>query len=87
MVEEPPMIEDEPAGAPGSVKDPVVLAAQRMIVEVFTLAAAQMPDLLKAQAPGGAEMQKFTEAMLTQLQAQVTRALGVEPEDEGEKKT
>ncbi|NBB65598.1 hypothetical protein GVN18_40760 [Pseudomonas sp. ODNR1LW] len=73
---------DHPDASPPAVpKDPIVLAAQRMVVEVFGLAAAQMPELLKAQStsPAGPEIQAFTEAMLTQLQAQVTRALGVAP--------
>jgi hypothetical protein len=92
MAEEQPAASAEPA-APGSVKDPVVLAAQRMVVEMFSMAAKQMPDLMKAQVLGqapnqaaaSAEVQKFTEDMLAQLQAQVTRALGVEPEAKGDK--
>jgi hypothetical protein len=92
------MAEEQPVGAvepapPGPGKDPVVLAAQRMVVEMFSLAAKQMPDLMKAQVLGqapnqaaaSAEVQKFTEDMLSQLQAQVTRALGVEPETKGDK--
>lgn len=82
------MAHDETAEAgrispPAEAKDPIVQAAQRMVVEVFNLAAAQMPELLKAQStsPAGAEIQVFTEAMLSQLQAQVTRALGVAPSD------
>jgi hypothetical protein len=92
MAEDPPADEAAPA-APGSVKDPVVLAAQRMVVEMFSMAAQQMPELMKAQvlaqgpnqAAASAEVQKFTEDMLAQLQAQVTRALGVEPEAKGGK--
>jgi hypothetical protein len=91
MAEEQPAVPAEP-GTPGSVKDPVVLAAQRMVVEMFSMAAKQMPDLMKAQVLGqapnqaaaSAEVQKFTEDMLSQLQAQVTRALGVEPGAKGD---
>jgi len=92
MAEEQPAAPAEP-GTPEPVKDPVVLAAQRMVVEMFSMAAKQMPDLMKAQVQGqapnqaaaSAEVQKFTEGMLSQLQAQVTRALGVAPETKGDK--
>jgi len=73
----------DPPEQPEAAKDPVVLAAQRMIVDIFALATAQVPELLNAQTPGGVEIQKFTDAMLAQLQAQVTRALGVGPDDDG----
>jgi hypothetical protein len=68
---------------PAALADPMVMAARRLVIDVFQLAAAQMPELLKAQSASsaGAEIQVFTEAMLSQLQAQVTRALGVAPSD------
>jgi hypothetical protein len=72
-----------PPEQPQATKDPIVLAAQRMIVDIFAVATAQVPELLNAQTPGGVEIQKFTDAMLAQLQAQVTRALGIGPDDGG----
>lgn len=67
----------------------MVLAAQTMVREIFNIAAAQMPELLKLQnpSPANAEIEKFTATMITQLQAQVTRALGVDPEDDEGSKT
>jgi hypothetical protein len=87
------MIEDQAAAdieAPvpsGAVKDPMVLAAQTMVREIFNIAAVQMPELLKLQnpSPANAEIEKFTSTMIAQLQAQVTRALGVDPEDDVER--
>ena len=87
MTEDQPSTDEAPSGEAGSFKDPVVLAAQRMVVEIFAMATAQFPELLKTQTPAGAEVQNFTDAMLVQLQAQVTRALGVGPDDDGESKT
>ena len=89
MIEDQAPADTEAAGPSGAVKDPMVLAAQNMVREIFNIAAAQMPELLKLQhpSPANAEIQKFTETMITQLQAQVTRALGVESGDDGGRKT
>ncbi|WP_395943771.1 hypothetical protein [Brevundimonas sp.] len=79
-----------PGGAPPDptppAKDPIVLAAQKMVVQVFETMAAQLPELLKAQASPGTQIPEFTEAMFAQLTVQLNRALGTSPTDSGEGK-
>jgi len=70
-----------PGAAPAPARDPIVLAAQQMVIEMFNLASAQLPDLLKLQDPAAGQVAKFSEEMINQLKGQVERALGVPAAD------
>lgn len=71
----------EPGAPPAPARDPIVLAAQQMVIEMFNLASAQLPDLLKLQDPAAGQVAKFSEEMINQLKGQVERALGVPAAD------
>ncbi|MED5538142.1 MAG: hypothetical protein VX661_09920 [Pseudomonadota bacterium] len=67
-------------GAPQSLapaRDAIVVAAQQMVIEMFNLASAQLPDLLKLQDPAAGQVAKFSDEMINQLKGQVERALGL----------
>lgn len=70
-----------PGAAPAPARDPIVLAAQQMVIEMFNLASAQLPDLLKLQDPAAGQVAKFSEEMINQLKGQVERALGLPAAD------
>jgi hypothetical protein len=82
------MTDDSPtpeaaSGAQVPAADPIVVAARRMVAEVFRTSAARLPELLAAQSPPDTPIPQFTEAMIEQLQAQLTRALGLPPDEDG----
>jgi hypothetical protein len=67
--------------SPAPARDPIVVAAQQMVIEMFNLASAQLPDLLKLQDPAAGQVAKFSEEMINQLKGQVERALGLPAAD------
>lgn len=69
------------AQSPAPARDPIVVAAQQMVIEMFNLASAQLPDLLKLQDPAAGQVAKFSDEMINQLKGQVERALGLPAAD------
>ena len=66
-------------------RDVIIEAARRLVVGVFDTVTAELPQLIRAQAPPGNPVPNFTADMVEQLQAQLRRALGLGPEDAGPK--
>lgn len=61
--------------AAGSLSGPVVLAARQFIVQMFEMALADLPNVLKTPQSGHAP--QFTEETLAQFKAHVVRAVGL----------
>jgi len=83
MTDDSPSPEAAAGEPPVPAADPIVVAARRMVAEVFRTSAARLPELLAAQSPPDTPIPQFTEAMIEQLQAQLTRALGLPPDEDG----
>ena len=84
MTDDPSSVGAAASEPQGPADDPMVLAARRMVAEVFKTSAARLPELLAAQAPPNTQIPQFTEAMIEQLQAQLARALGLPPDKDGD---
>lgn len=79
----PPKAPDETPPGPGEAppaRSPMVEAACRAVIGVFDQLAAEMPELIRPQAPPHSAAPTFTREMIEQLQAQLRRSLGVGPE-------
>ncbi|MCG2663902.1 hypothetical protein [Brevundimonas sp.] len=83
MTDDSPSPEAAAGEPPVPAADPIVVAARRMVAEVFRTSAARLPEWLAAQSPPDTPIPQFTEAMIEQLQAQLTRALGLPPDEDG----
>lgn len=59
----------------------IMAAAGKMITQMFDIAAKRMAEETRSRIPDGSPVQDMTDAMIAQLQAQVTRALGVTPQE------
>jgi len=79
----PPDFAQDPAGGPepSLPRDEIIQAARRLVVGVFDTVTAELPQLIRAQAPPENPVPNFTADMVEQLQAQLRRALGLGPED------
>lgn len=80
-IKPPPPPDPDATGAPVLPTDPIVVAAQKMVVAMFDAAAAQMPALIKAHAPPANPIPQFTDDMIDQLKARLRSAFRLPPDE------